>query len=422
MRWCIGPWRWVSDPESGEGYEGPEGTQCALDFRSIPEQSTAGNHLSGVGLFLVRGDVGSEWERVGQGNWHDIKADRRLRDLFPRRARRRLDADDLIGLIRQSLTQGDPTGQEFCKPLMPGTMGTLEVSIAGQRHAERFHWGRSAESNVVRDVIRADMDDLIERCGRERDEKRKQHHRRVLDMLCERHGIEDWKEFVRPNRVRDIPGRLKHETDFSDDFTRADQTGLGTAAGGWSWASVVAGINIVSNRARSTANDNASRAEADLSASDHYAEVDIIQSAATGRNLGVRCRYSSSANTAYEATSNGTATASFVLKRIVAGVATTLSTVDRGATILTRTTRITVSGSNLDYWENGTSRTTATDTNITGHLRCGIGKSGTQQTGTQEFDNFAISDGAAGGILFTQTERGLRGVTRGVYTDRRGLR
>jgi hypothetical protein len=420
MRWHIGPWRWVSD-EDGERYEGPEGTVSAIDFRSIPEQSIAGNHMSGVGLFRVDGPTPSEWEEIGQGNWHDIKADKRLRDLFPRRARRRLDADDLIGLIRQSLNQGDPTGQEFCKPLMPGTLGTIEVSIAGQRHAERFQWGRSKESNVVRDIIRADMDELIERCGKEQDERRKQHHRRVLDMLCERYGVDDWKEFVKPNRVKDILGRLPHETSLTDDFTRADQTGLGTASGGWSWGSVTAGINIVSNRARSTADNNASRAESDLSSADHYAESSIIQSAATTRSLGVRCRYAAAANTAYEATSNGVSTASFVLKRIVAGVATTLSTVDRGTTVTTRTTRITVSGSNLDYWEDGVSKTTATDTNITGNLRCGIGKSGTQQTGTQEWDDFVCSDGAAGGILYTQLERGLRGVTRGVYTDRRGI-
>ena len=420
MRWCIGPWRWVSD-EDGDRYEGPEGTQCALDFRSIPEQSVAGNNLSGIGLFLVRGDVGTEWERIGQGNWHDIKATKRLRDMFPKRAAKKLDADDLIGLIRQSLNQGDPTGQEFCKPLMPGTMGTLEVSIAGQRHCERFQWGKSKESNIVRDVIRADMDDLIERCGKEQNEHRKQHHRRVLDMLCERHGIEDWHEFVKPNRVKDIPGRLKHETSLTDDFTRADQTGLGTSSEGWSWGSVVAGINIVSNRARSTTSDNASRAVSDLSSADHYAESDIIQSATTTRSMGVRCRYSSAVNTAYEATSNGGSTGSFLLKRISSGTPTTLSTADRGSTVTTRTTRVTVSGSNLDYWEDGVSKTTATDTNITGNLRCGIGKSGTQQTGTQEWDDFVCSDGAAGGILYTQLERGLRGVTRGVYTDRRGL-
>jgi len=421
MRWVIGPWRWVSDAETGEGYEGPEGTQCALDFRSIPEQSIAGNHLSGVGLFLVRGDVGSEWEQIGQGNWHDVKVNKRLRDMFPKRARKKLDADDLIGLIRQSLNQGDPTGQEFCKPLMPGTLGTLEVSMARQRHCERFQWGKSKESNIVRDVIRADMDDLIERCGKEQNEHRKQHHRRVLDMLCERHGIEDWKEFVKPNRVKDIPSRLPHETTLTDDFTRADQTGLGTSDEGWSWGSVVGGINIVSDRARSTSDGNISRAESDLSSADHYAESDIIQATATSRSMAVMCRFDAGAATFYEARSNGTSTSSFQLRRYIAGVGTTLSTADRGSTVTTRTTRITVSGSNLDYWENGVSKTTSTDTNITGHLRCGIGKTASQQTGVQEWDNFVCSDGAAGGILYTQLERGLRGVTRGVYTDRRGL-
>ena len=420
MRWHIGPWRWVVD-EDGERYTGPDGTVCALDFRSIPEQSIAGKHMTGVGLFLCPRDTPAEWETIGQGNWHDIKANKRLRDLFPKRGRRRLQADDLIGLVRESLTNGDPTGQEFCKPLMPSSLGVLEVTMDRQRHCERFRWGKSAESNIVRDVIRADMEELIERCQREVGEKKREHHRRVLDMLCEQYGIEDWQEFVRPNRVKDIPGRLKHETSLTDDFTRADQTGLGTSSEGWSWGSVTAGINIVSNRARSTTDNNASRAESDLSSADHYSQAVIIQSAATNRSMGVRCRYSSSANTCYEGTSNGTSTSSFLIKRLSAGTPTQLSTADRGSTVTTRTARITVSGSSLDMWEDGVSKTTVTDTNITGNLRCGIGKSFTQQTGTQEWDDFVCSDGAAGGILYTQLERGLRGVTRGVYTDRRGL-
>ena len=420
MRWHIGPWRWVSD-EYGDRYEGPEGTNSAIDFRSIPEQSIAGQHMTGVGLFLCPRDTPSEWEQIGQGNWHDIKVNKRLREMFPKRARKKLDADDLIGLIRQSLNQGDPTGQEFCKPLMPGTLGTLEVSIAGQRHCERFKWGKSPESNIVRDVIRADMDELIERCGKEENEHRKQHHRRVLDMLCERHGIEDWREFVKPNRVKDIAGRLKHETTLTDEFTRADQTGLGTATEGWSWAAVVTGIDIVSNRARSSAATNRARAESDLSSADHYSQARIVQSSATDRRVSVFARYDAAADTCYGAYSSGVSTTSVALQRVTAGVATTLGSADRGVTILDRVLKLEVSGSGLEAFEDGVSFTTATDTNITGNLRCGIGRTGAANTGTMEWDDFICSDGAAGGILYTQLERDLRGVTRGVYTDRRGL-
>jgi len=421
--WYVGPWRWVATEDSA-AYEGPEGTRVAIDFRGLPEQGQSGNDMSGVGLFYCPDaeSVASEWEPLGQGSWHDIKANGRMRQLFPKRRGVKLDADDLIGLIRQTLMAGDPTGQEFCKPLLPTMDGTLEVTCGKRRHSERFKWG-GKETNAIRDVIRNDMEDVIERAGKGKNKKQREHHRRVLDALCEKHGIEDWKEFVKPERVKDIPGRLKHETTITDDFTRADQTGLGTSAGGWSWASVVAGINIVGNRARSTTNNNASRAEFNLSSSDHYAEADVIQSTATLRSMGVRCRYDASADTSYEATSNGWATSSFLIKRVIAGVATTLSTADRGSTVLTRTVRIAVNGSSLELFEDGVSHATATDTNITGNLRCGIGKSGTQQTGTQEWDNFVCSDGGAGGgILYTQLERGIRGVTRGMYTDWRGFR
>lgn len=420
MKWHIGPWRWVSD-EDGDRYEGPEGTQSAIDFRSIPEQSIAGNDMSGVGLFLCPRDTPAEWETIGQGNWHDIKATKRLRDLFPKRAKKKLAADDLIGLIRETLNAGDPDGLEFCKPLMPGTFGTLEITMHKQRHCEQFRWGKSKESNAVRDVIRADMDDLIERCQREQGEKKKQHHRRVLDMLCERYGIEDWKEFVKPNRVKDIPGRLPHETSLTDDFTRADQTGLGTSAEGWSWADTVAGLGIVSNRARSTVATNRARAESDLSSADHYSQSRIVQSSAVDRRMSVFVRYNAAADTCYGAYSSGVSTTSVALQRVTTGTATTLSSASRGVTILDRVLRVSVSGSGLEAFEDGVSYTTATDTNITGNLRCGIGRTGGTNTGTLEWDDFICSDGAAGGILYTQLERGLRGVTRGVYTDRRGL-
>lgn len=421
MQWCIGPWRWISD-ESGDRYEGPDGTIAAIDFRGLNDQSLPGVDRSGVGLFWIRDsrNIAADWTTIGDGGWHDIKANKRIRDAFPKRAGVRLDAPDLIGLIRQSLAGGDPTGLEFAKPLMPTQHRRMRVCMHMASHSEAFVAGKSAEWNAVRDVIRNDMEDIIERAQKSDHPKRKEHHRRVLDALCEAHGIDDWRHFVKPHRVKDIAGRLPHETTITDDFTRADATGLGTSAEGWSWTSVVAGINIVSNRARSTTNNNSSRAESDLSSADHYAQCDVIQSAATNRSLGPRCRFHASADTGYQGNNNGASTTSYQIVKVVAGVATALATADRGSTVTTRTSRIIITGSSLDLWEDGVSKTTVTDTAITGHLRTGIGKSGTQQTGTQDYDNFSASDGAAGGILYTQLERGLRGVTRGKYTDTRG--
>jgi len=420
--WYVGPWRWVATEDS-QAYEGPEGTRVAIDFRGLPEQGQAGNDMSGLGLFYCPDaeSVASEWQPLGQGSWHDIKANGRMRQLFPKRRGVKLDADDLIGLIRQTLMAGDPTGQEFCKPLLPTMAGTLEVTCGKRRHSERFKWG-GKETNAIRDVIRNDMEDVIERAGKGKNKKQREHHRRVLDALCEKHGIEDWKEFVKPERVKDIPGRLKHETTITDDFTRADQTGLGTSAGGWSWTSVSGSINIVSNRGRASTASSRARAEFDLSSADHYAQTEVIQSGATARGMSVFARYSSGADTGYVGRTDGTSTASIFIQRTIAGVATTLVSADRGVTILDRTVKLSVSGSSLEVFEDAVSYATTTDTNITGNLRCGIGRVAGAGTQTNEFDNFQASDGGAGGgILYTQLERGLRGVKRGVYTDHRGF-
>lgn len=62
----------------------------------------------------------------------------------------------------------------------------------------------------------------------------------------------------------------------------------------------------------------------------------------------------------------------------------------------------------------GVQRASVTDTSITGNIRCGI--NGFTLSGVGVIDNFLASDLASSGILYTQLERGTRGVERGVYT------
>jgi len=391
--WYVGPWRWVATEDS-QAYEGPEGTRVAIDFRGLPEQGQAGNDMSGLGLFYCPDaeSVASEWEPLGQGSWHDIKANGRMRNLFPKRRGVKLDADDLIGLIRQTLMAGDPTGQEFCKPLLPTMVGTLEVTCGRRRHSERFKWG-GKETNAIRDIIRNDMEDVIERAGKGKNKKQREHHRRVLDALCEKHGIEDWKEFVKPERVKDIPGRLKHETTITDDFNRADGA-IGSSSEGWSWTNVAGTATVSSNRWTAETADGLrffgypARAESDLSSADHYAEGTVYPTASGG---GAACvRFNSAANTYYAA--GGRASNGEIIKR-VAGTITVIA----GSTFAVTSgtvVRVIVNGSTVDFWRNGVSATSVTDTSITGNLRTGLaGKLSAQ------IDNFSASDGMVGGIL-----------------------
>lgn len=423
--WYVGPWRWVATEDSA-AYEGPEGTRVAIDFRGLPEQGQAGNDMSGLGLFYCPDaeSVASDWEPLGQGSWHDIKANGRMRNLFPKRRGVKLDADDLIGLIRQTLMAGDPTGQEFCKPLLPTIDGTLEVTCGKRRHSERFRWGNK-ETNAIRDVIRNDMEDVIERAGKGKNKKQREHHRRVLDALCEKHGIEDWKEFVKPERVKDIPGRLKHETTYGDTFVGTDGTLLDAhtptgANPGTSWT-LINGTSgaIQSNayRGSTVSNDHIYRLENNLSSDDQSIVTTVTRGASLIRWSGAGGRFSSATATGYFTRNAGAGNWDII--KIVSGARTTIATAS--GSWAAGVCEFRINGSTLEsFTDTNISRVSATDTSISAGLRVAV--QGRSSGADDVLDIYGTELTPTGGILYTQLERGIRGVTRGMYTDWRGFR
>ena len=85
------------------------------------------------------------------------------------------------------------------------------------------------------------------------------------------------------------------------------------------------------------------------------------------------------------------------------------------------TPKLQVSGSGLTPYRDGSgvAGLFVTDTAITGNLRCGIHGQYNAADGaaTTEQDNFQAADLSAGGILYTQLEKGLRGGHRGEYME-----
>jgi hypothetical protein len=370
--WCIGPWRQVDFAPGVKVWAGPSGTTTAIDFR--PATSTD----AGVGLFCTDGtDPGSDYVSLGSGSWTDIKSDARIISAFPKRSGVTLSAGDLLGLIRQSFSTGDPTGADFAKPLMPGRNG-LEVLCGSLRHSLPFKWG-DAGTNAIKSVIRRDIAAQIAdaQAGRARDP---QQYRRVLDALCIQYGVADWKEFVPVALQKDVPGRLPHATVIQENFNGADSSSV--VGNQQTWSATYIGDSCQYGQGSGTVynadpGDGFCRCEADLSSADHYSQITLTSFTAATGNFGPVLRASGSQPAVgyftYLNYSSGVWQAQMLKALGTSGYNwTSLSGVTISAPSIPFLMKGTVSGSALELFFGGVSQTTATDTAITGNLRCGV--------------------------------------------------
>jgi hypothetical protein len=409
MKYIRGPWVW--NTVEGRSFWSPPEGYSGLDLRPIEKQSTQGGSPE-VGLFAGDGEYSSDYDLLGVGSMRDIKASKKMRDAIPGKIRPK--GDDLLGLIFDLLTDGaDPDGIDGPKPLMP-TGGTLELTFGNVRHCENFKWG-DRRTAKVRDVLRRDfasaMDDSIS--GKMRD---KEQHLRILDATCEKYGVDDWKEFVPVNRVKNIKGRVPHETTITDNFNKANSSTVGNLL---TWTKVNNAWANNTNAAQYTTIGGSTngfiRAESDLSSSDHYSQcvASNIGSSGTTNGGGAAARFASGASTFYYVFAYRF-DSKLYLSKTVAGTDTTLTS----ATITIappQTFQIRCSGSSIKGYQEGVERVSTTDTAISGNTRGGI-VSYQVMAGGAFFDDFEASDLAASGILYTQLERNTRGVNRGIYT------
>jgi hypothetical protein len=415
MRVIRGPWQWVTD--AGESFWAPPEGYAGLDLRSVEEQSTAGG-TPGLGIFCGKGKTDDNYDLLGTGSLRDIKVSKKIRDAIP--GKYRPNGDDLLGLLLDVFTDGsDPDGIDGPKPLLPTTRKTIELHFGGQSHFERFQWG-DRRTGKIKDVLRRDFDrtmtDSVD--GKLKDKKQ---HQRVLDALCDKYDVDDWKEFVPTNRQKDVPGRVKHETTYTDDFNRADSTGLGAG-----WSTVFgSGFDVASNQCRGTNATNSgtrARYQSDVSSSDHYTQANNVSYGdSAALSAGVCARYSNSADTSYAWVLRLGATPSRRLFRFSASTGTLLAS--DSVTSVTGVVKIEVNGSSIKVYVGGVEVTAlaTTDTSITSGTRGGInGQQHPTSTTRTVHDDFEITDLTPSGILYTRLESGVRGVTRGVYTRNGG--
>jgi hypothetical protein len=406
LNWYAGPWIWDATLRGG-AWRPPAGLG-GLDLRSLPKQSTQGG-TPGMGVFW--GNVApaalenrSDYASLGAGSWYDLKPTGAVRNKIPRRKGYTPKGDDLAGVLLDLLTDGaSPDGSDGPKPLFPGYDGRMALAC-GQTHTEQFRWG-GGHTAVLRQTLRADFKTAFDDAAAGR--IRPGQHRRVLDAMCEKYGVDDWREFVPPAIQGDVPGRLPHETSISETFDQADSTTIGPLL---SWTKVAGSWRTVSNKVGAIAGGwNVLRADSDLSSADHYSQATITNAAI--QYAGPACRIpSSGAVTMYQCSTDF----SIYIFKLVSGSQTNLGSASQALT-LNDVYKIEANGSTIKAYVNGTQKVSVTDTSITGNVRCGLGQFG---TGDSTLDTFTAADLAAAGIVYTQLERGTRGLLRGMWTGR----
>lgn len=413
MYWHTGPWIWDAEKPC---WKSPEGCIGAIDLRSIPQQA-ATETQAGSAIFLTDRQLSSDYELLGVGDWRDVKTSQRLKNRIPKRAStRQPKGDDLLSHILDAICDGsDPTGDDFAKPLMPDGGMSLQLAIGPFSYQWKtapwnYHWDK------IQDVERASLQTAFDdaTAGKLKD---REQHRRILDAMCEKYnlaGVDDWKSLVPAKLRKSIPGRLKHETTYTDNFNRSDSTTVGSSSEGWSWTETEGTEWAILSNALSlnTASERTIRAEADLSSSDHYAETTWTN--VSGISYPAICtRFATSALTFYMADFRNTGTLARIYKR----VSGTYTVIASGAFTSASPSLLKCqsNGSAIKGYSAGVEVVSVTDTAISSGTRCGI-----DAAGNLKFDDWTHSDIAANTVSFTRLERGLRGVTRGVYTQNMG--
>lgn len=425
LNWYIGPWIWENIPGFTR-WRAPSGLGT-LDMRILSEMSTPGG-TPGIGIFYGDVDFASlenkrDYTLLGSGSWYDIKPTTAQKARIPRKRRYTLKGDDLVGIIYDALTTGaDPDGLEGPFPLMPTVEGNIDLHC-GQKHCEKFNLN-TGHGNLVKNKLRKQFSNTWERDNT--------LARKMLGFWEGQYktlGLDSWVDFVPVNLRGDVESPLPPETTLTETFNTADSTTLGPT---YSWTEYEADgasntadrFSVVSNRLSvntTWAYENpCARAESDLSSTDHNCTLTItaIGSGSDNAQLGPACRFSASAATCYIARAIRAGLDILEEEKLVAGVLTTIGS-STGISLTTSfDIKVQINGSTLKAYKDGTELISNSDGSInSGETRCGVfGYNGSSVGVTG--DTWTATDLTASSVIYTQLERGTRGLLRGVYTAR----
>lgn len=424
MRYYLGPWQWIADGNTPH-FAPPVGAIGAIDLGSVPEMSTGGAQRKGCLCWTNGTLLSSEYDLLGVGDIREIHRTAKLTATIRKASGATPKGDRLNEMILDCFVDGsDPDGATGPKPIVPGSDGWMDLWMAGHGRVkgERFEWGRSSHTAKIKRQLRAEFSQLMDdaEAGRSKD---REHHRRCLDALCEKYGVSEWREFVPTARQKDVPGRLKHETTITESFNKADSSTLGPDL---SWTELTGDMAVVLNACELVTNftppSTSARADADLSSADNYAQCVAVNAASLSTTSAVgpiTRKDSSSTLTWYQADWLKVATPAYRTVKVVSGTGTVIGSNTNGSAANGTTIKVHCNGSTITRYVDWASQNATTDTSISSGLRSGLiifSNAGTKP----RLDSFEASDLVASGLLYTQLERGTRGITRGVYTRNGG--
>ena len=192
---------------------------------------------------------------------------------------------------------------------------------------------------------------------------------------------------------------------ITESFDTADSDTLGPDL---PWTEVRGDWDVVSNQVQCIAGDAGNfeafaRADSNLASDDHYVQAVLRDTSLASGTAGVTCRKDATATyTFYLVQCDGTADPdSWTTYR---SVTDTYTQVGGGTSInmaQNDVIRLEADGSSITRKRNGSVQETATDTNITGNLRCGL-RSYVAAPWTQQvvMNSFEAADLAAGGATW----------------------
>lgn len=404
----LSPWLWYDDAVFG--YWGPpSGCRAAIDLASLGQiEAAIPGQPRGWGIFdcdeIPRDLVDLGGVALASDDIRDARPDGKMLDAWQSLLGYRPNGETFADLVWDQLTAGsDPQNADRSGVLMPTTARRLELLFGGSvLRRDRFDFGQHPHTAQVTAVIKRQLEQaridaldgkLISPVTRQPDGE---YHRRILDSILEKYAgrNESLKAellpLVKPDSWLANEGALPHATTITDDFNRANSSGLGSSGEGWSWTAVVGRLDISGNQAIfGTGTNPTSRAESDLSSADHYAQWTRTASVLSTNYVMPSCRYAGAATTYYCAAIRPSTpaiykrvTGTFTL--IIAGVSTSGAAGD--------VIQIRANGSTISQRLNGAEDVAHTDTVITGGTRTGVDISQATKTG----DDFSAADLVAG--------------------------
>lgn len=205
--------------------------------------------------------------------------------------------------------------------------------------------------------------------------------------------VEDVYEVWLGSKIAEFPV-VSGGSVITESFNKANSTTLGPDL---SWTEFGTGnLQVVSNHAEVTnlLQDGFARADTDLESSDNYGKIVFTPTVNVTHGVGAAlCRYSSSANTAYEAGRTTQNTNTFYLNKVVAGTRTNLATTSFTYVLNTAYTfKVNANGSTISGTRNGASELAVTDSSITTGTRAGFMLNANITTARSQGDSFEAGD------------------------------